>query len=440
MNHKKPGLHPLSLAVAKAAMLSLFSAVPVSAYSAGENFSSTKIGGSLELELQQAEGQDVAAEQGATSALPVRDSGRIGAELTLDLEHKFTDATEFVARLNMRSRQYSEDNLNNDDEEFSFRLERFYLEQNFSDETYRWRLGRQSIDDAMNTIIDEDLDGVRFTLDRGDVEFDVSLSQQDLVEASSFDRANEIANVYVTLEFKPRKRTVWMPYVLYRDQLPFGQEPTQQTAWYGLQGIVQPSNNWRYWLHAAAQDGEENSDDETRQLGGFMADIGLSLIIDNDYKPTLTFGFAHGSGGSNQTENRDERFRQSGLHSNDFRLNNKNRFRYLGEVVDPEITNIQILTLGLGAEFGNQWEADLALHTYTQVELETGNRLRGSDLEFETNGLSDDLGVAADFVVSFEPTSNLNLQATAGVFEPGEAFNANQEMAWIGSLELEYDF
>jgi len=395
----------------------------------------TSLSGRLGLELQQVEGQD---DSSSNTNMPVNDTGLLETSLTLGLKHEFTETAELVARLELRARQFFEDSLNNSDDAFSYQLERLYFEQSYMDGNYRWRLGRQGIDDAMNTIVDENLDGLRISIDQGKLEFDGSITQQDAIEASTRERSDKIANLYARVEFKPKRKTVWSPYILFRDQQKFADDFAAKIAWYGLQGLVQPNESWRYWLHLGAQKGKSNNATITRNVGGFLADFGVNYRINHPFKPVISLGYAHASGGSNDTGNRDERYRQSGLHSNNFRLNGKSRFRYLGEVLDPELTNIQILTLGFGAKLNKRWSADVALHTYNQLEIE--DEIRGSDLQFEPTELSKDLGTAADFIVAFEPMKNMDLQATFGTFDPGEAFASSQDMAWLGLLELEYDF
>jgi len=205
-------------------------------------------------------------------------------------------------------------------------------------------------------------------------------------------------------------------------------------TWMGLQGIVEPNNSAiRYWLHASVQDGEESDEDERVELGGFLVDLGINWTAGGSLKPTFTAGVAHATGGS-----RDERFRQSGLHSNDFALNGKNSFRYLGEVMDPELTNIQIITLGVGADLSEDWSTDIALHHYQQVDV--ADNLRGSDIEYDPLGISGQLGTGADLVISYQPDKQFDIKATAGVFEPGDAFDDDRDMAWLAKVEIDYDF
>ena len=202
--------------------------------------------------------------------------------------------------------------------------------------------------------------------------------------------------------------------------------------WAGLQGIVEPDNSsFRYWIHGSVLDGEVSNEADTTELGGYSVNLGLNWESNLPMQPTFTVAAAHATGGE-----QSERFRQSRLESNNFALNGKNTFRYLGEVLDTELTNIRVLTLGAGADLAKDWRADIALHSYQQVELE--DNLRGTDIEYSPLGIDDDLGQAADFILAYRPNKQLQIQATVGTFMPGDAFDDTRDTAWVTKIELEY--
>ncbi len=388
--------------------------------------SAPEFGASLELNLQRAEAQDA-------DFINDRDTALAEIELTLDVKQPFGDLAELVGRLQLSSRSFTRDERNNSDERFAYDLERLFLEVNPHD-NLRFRLGRQAFDDPMEFIWDEELDGIRLSFDIGDIELELSQTREDGFEASTLDRVDEIDNTYAAVTISPNKNTSWTPYVIYRTGDELGNSPQIDNTWIGLQAIVQPKNSsWRYWLHATAMDGTETEAGTEINLEGRAYQLGINWTANRAWKPTLTFAFSHATGGE-----RDERFRQTGLHGNDFALNDKSTFRYFGEVLDPELTNIRILTVGIGAEITKKWTADVAVHSYQQVELE--DNLRGSDIDFEPLGLNDDLGIGADLIVNYEYGKQLNLLMTAGRFVPGDAFSEGRDDAWIARLEVEFKF
>ena len=398
---------------------------------AASRFQLPEVGGTLELELRQNEGQDA-------PGILRRDTGLAEVELTLDIKQELVFSASLEARLALSTLRNSEERLDNDDEVEGFDLERLFLQLRPSD-SLRLRLGRQTLRDPMETIIDEELDGLQVRFEVGRFEADVSLTREDLFEASSVGRQDDITNTFGRLRFRPNKRSQWTPYVLHRSAQSFDGSIPFESTWVGLQGIVNPDqSNVRYWLHGMAQFGEIDAGpeigDESEDLGGFAVDAGINYSFGGRFfDSTLTLAAAYATGGS-----RDDRFRQSGLQSNDFDLNDKSTFRYFGEVLDPELTNIQILTLGWGVEPFNRWSADIALHAYQQEEAE--DSLRGADIEFQPLGMSRDLGTGADIIIAYEPNKALVIQGTAGRFFPGDAFDNEQDDAWLAKLEIEYEF
>lgn len=391
-----------------------------------QTFLTPELEGTLELNLQQADGQDNSSEMR-------RDTGRADVQLTLEYEQSLGPDSEVVLQLELNSRRFTDDELNNADDEFSYDLERFFY-QLYKNRSLRIRAGRFGIDDPMESIVDEDLDGLEITFRKDRFQLQLSRTRKDWFEASTVGRVDKITNTMGSVRISFNKNSRWMPYVLHRSSTRFNDMPVTEITWLGLQGIVQPEDSAiRYWVHASTQDGEEIEADETTTLGGYLFDIGVNWTASGELKPTFTAGIAHATGGS-----RADRFRQSGLQSNDFALNGKNSFRYLGEVMDPELTNIQIFTLGLGLELSKLVRADIAFHHYQQVEAD--DALRGSDVEFDPLGFNTDLGIGADVVVGYEPTKRFELKGTAGVFEPGDAFEDSRNTAWLTRVELEYKF
>jgi len=133
--------------------------------------------------------------------------------------------------------------------------------------------------------------------------------------------------------------------------------------WAGLQGIVEPDNSaFRYWFHGSVLDGETSDDSETIELGGYSLNVGLNWTTSLAMNPTFTIAVAQGTGGD-----RSERFRQSRLQSNNFALNGKNTFRYLGEVMDPFV----VVTLNFRQRAWMMiWVKPLTLSCHTN---QTGN-------------------------------------------------------------------
>lgn len=408
-------------AVAVSLCLALLTAMNANAQDESTEWERTEISSTLDVELRQTDGQDdVQAE---------RDTGRFRTDLTLELRQQFSEASRFVAQLELRAEYLTEDEIRNlpESDDLTYELERFYYQRFHAKKAVRWRLGRQNIDDLTGSAIDENLDGFRLTVEGDTLQLDLSFTRQDWIRGSSEDRDDEIYNALVQLTFRPTQSTRWMPFALYRKEydLDSGNEDSR-ASWVGIQGVVRPSEAWRYWIHAATRDGTDTDDDES--LGGVETNFGLSWSQQGRFKPVYTLGYARASSD----------YRQSGLHSNEFRINRKNRFQYLGEALDPELANLQVITLSMGIQPAKQWRGDIALHTYQQIDLE--DNIRGSDLEFDPDGINKDIGTALDMILSYQRSKQLEILLKTGMFEPGSAFSSDRSAAWIAGLEIEYEF
>ena len=116
---------------------------------------------------------------------------------------------------------------------------------------------------------------------------------------------------------------------------------------------------------------------------------------------------------------RNGEFRQSGLHSNETRLGGIPKFKIFGEALDPDVSNLKILTVGFGLRPTPSTSVDLVMHRYELDEF--AESLRGTALTAEPNqlGRSRDIGKALDIVVAFRNlfgVRRLGVDLSAGWF------------------------
>lgn len=382
----------------------------------------------LELRAQRAEGQD-------GPDRTERDLGRSRVGLGIDVRQALSERLEARAELLLRAERGSESGVLDDDEEQSIQLRRLHLDADLG--ASRLRAGRQALEDDGGFYIDTDVDGLRWTLDGDTRSLDVALSREAPFLDGNAQSQNTL-NALVAVEFELGKRQRWTPFVLYRSGDGEDGEDDADIAWYGVQGSGRIAGDARYWANAGGRRGEIRRDDgETRQLGGFALDTGLTWVFDTRAEPSLTLGFAHATGDDIPADG-DDGHRQSGLHANRNRFNGEFDFRHLGEVLDPELANIGILTLGAGVRIGKDASVDLVYHAYRQTEAD--DNLRGADIEFDPTGDSDDLGQGVDLIVGYDNGEALEVQAIAGLFQPGDAFADGTDDAWLVRLEIEYRF
>ena len=175
-----------------------------------------------------------------------------------------------------------------------------------------------------------------------------------------------------------------------------------------------------------------------RDVRGWALDTGVSLELPFRFKPYLTLGYARGSGDRSRGAGRDGAFRQTGLHGNNGKFRGLSRFRYYGEVLRPDLSNIKISTVALGVPIGEDAWIETIWHNYRQVVA--SRRISGSRLDIDPNGVSRKLGDEFDLVASYRPIgTRWEFELTAGAFRAGPAFGP-QQGRWAGLAEFKLDY
>ena len=166
---------------------------------------------------------------------------------------------------------------------------------------------------------------------------------------------------------------------------------------------------------------------------GHAIDLGASLTLPFSWEPTLTLGWARGSG-----SRRDGAFRQTGLNDNNWKFNGVDRFRYYGEVARPALSNIAIATLALGGALGPNSSIEVLLHDYRRVARD------GPEPDLRLNGdfgEGEHVGRELDVVLGLEAGAHWELELTAGLFAPGNAWaRDNRDTAAGLVFKVNYNF
>jgi TPR repeat protein len=190
-----------------------------------------------------------------------------------------------------------------------------------------------------------------------------------------------------------------------------------------------------------------------RNVMGWGMDTAVVLHMDAPLSPSLTFGYAFGSGDDDTTGRGDNHaFRQTDLEGNSSRRPNaESSFasRNYGEVLRPELSNIHVLQTGVSIPVLNASQINLTYFNYHLDEENSG--LRSSGINAPLNGTDSYLGQAVDVELNvdmdetFHLTQPLLTQSSSrvrlGVFQAGEAFGAAEdEYAFRGTLEFRIKF
>ena len=198
---------------------------------------------------------------------------------------------------------------------------------------------------------------------------------------------------------------------------------------FGVSAQGMPSESFSFWTQLAFLRG---SDELKRKYSAHAFDVGGTYRFPClPFHPNVTLGYASATGDRNPDDNRNTEFRQTGLQSNEAKFAGISYFKVYGEALDPELSNLEILTAGLGFRPAQNFTVDLVYHRYRLDEI--ADEIRNSALTAQMNQddtmLGKDMGSAIDIVLGFRNlfgVRRLGLDLRAGWFFPGKAFRIEE--------------
>lgn len=198
----------------------------------------------------------------------------------------------------------------------------------------------------------------------------------------------------------------------------------------GVRALGTPNNMFSYWVELGLTRGR---DEQRREYSGRGYDIGGTYrFIGLPYFPSFTLGYAFGSGGGNDpSARRNYDFRQTGLHSNEWKFAGIPQFKVYGEGLDPDLTNLQIFTAGVGFYPAPRVSVDLVYHRYRTdkiVDEVRNGQITAQMAQVDTH-LSKDVGQGVDVIIGVRNLfgiRRLGLDLRMGWFYPGKAYLRNE--------------
>lgn len=332
--------------------------------------------------------------------------------------------------------------------------------------------GRLNLAEAREWWWDDDLDGLRLLHDHGAWHSELMLARELLRERS--DQPDIDAELDGITRLAGRVSWLWAPKqtleVLFLHasdssgtqglgtRLPSWQEDGSDArlTWVGVRALGDRSlgnhGELRYWVDAAWVRGRETLidydddgdfitvDDIThRKVRGAAYDLGVSWETRLPARPSFTLGQAWASGDGDGSDGIDHTFRQTGLHNNKWRYHGVNRFRYYGELLRPELSNLTVTTAGIGLSLGNARSLDLIHHRYRQDHATRS--LRDARVSPSLTGRSRDVGEALDLVFGSREWTHMDLSLALSTFRAGQAYGSKAgERAWQALLEIAINF
>jgi hypothetical protein len=210
--------------------------------------------------------------------------------------------------------------------------------------------------------------------------------------------------------------------------------------WFGLRATgdqrIGAAQRFGYWLDGAWVRGRETvtdlrdfGSDQVRVAGlsdqavrGHALDAGIMWTLPGAWRPTVTVAYARGSGDGDAGDGVDHAYRQTGLQENKARYRGVNRFRYYGELLRPDLSNLAIRTVAFGLRFLPRSSLEIVLHDYRQIHL---SRSAPSDrLDASPRGVERSLGRELDLILGVREWERVELAARLGIFRAGRAFGS----------------
>lgn len=188
-----------------------------------------------------------------------------------------------------------------------------------------------------------------------------------------------------------------------------------------------------YWTEAALVVGSEDG----RPVRGWGFDAG-AVWTDKSlpWRPHVAVGLAVGSGDDGRGT--DTAFRQTGIQGNSQRFGGVVSTKTYGELVDPELSNLVVTTLGAGVRPTARTSIDVLYHEYFQARR--SDEIRDSELDEDPNGKNRHLGREIDLVVGVKESEHVSVELVGGVFLPGRAFESDRTPAWFLETNIEIRF
>ncbi|HEX2502065.1 MAG TPA: alginate export family protein [Methylomirabilota bacterium] len=296
------------------------------------------------------------------------------------------------------------------------------------------QVGRQRFEDERQWLYDEELDAVRLRFEHAALAIELSASRDGLVRKdlfSSTQQRERINNYMLLASYRLPRDTTLEAYAIVRDD----QDADRRPVFAGLRARGEPIEDLDYWLELAYAGGREGS----KRIRGWGVDLGATYEFQVGPKPALTLGFAFGSGDKNPDDDTDESFRQTGLQDNEGDFGGATDFKYYGEVLDPELSNLGIITAGLGIRPSDKFSVDLVYHYYFQHRA--APTLRNAGIDAEPSGRSRRLGSGIDLVFGLQEIwDHVDARFGVGYFLPGAAFPGSVGGAWVVGVEVQFRF
>ena len=287
---------------------------------------------------------------------------------------------------------------------------------------FEFNVGRRNYEDERHFLYDGSIDVASVSLRHEDIRAEAFVGRDVLWSLDLLQKARKVPSETMMLhaDYRGFDNQILSLYAMRRHDMS-GKEGTPIT--FGFRASGRPTPQFSYWSQFALLRG---SDENGRRFSGRSLEVGATYRFASlPYDPNITLAYAFGSGDAGGERNTE--FRQTGLHSNEAKFIGLAKFKAYGEMLDPELSNLKIATIGVGARATPGISIDLVYHRYRLDRLATEVRNWGLTALMNQPGTppSKDVGQEVDLVVGFRGlfgVRRLGLDLRMGKFFPGKAF------------------
>jgi alginate production protein len=401
---------------------------------------------------------------------------RLGQELQLQLLYALSESTALFLEGQVAYEAELYNKTKPRQLEWAFERGQTWLYMsNVFDSHVSLQLGRQSIRERRSWWWDADLDAVRLHYDRQYGNAEVVIAQELAREATDEEhidpRHRNVLRMFGTSTWSWAKNQRVDTFFLYHHD--HSHQPSVGTrrkasgadasdaslAWFGGRASgkldLDRFGEMDYRLEGAGVTGHEvvfDFEDDvqrknrsrvssrfSRKVMGWAIENSLSWETRLPGRPTFSLGYALGSEDRHPDHGTDHAFRQTGLHDNKGRFRGVNRFRYYGELLRPDLSNLQIWTVALGFCFWRDSSIEFVYHWYNQ--LHAASTLTEARLSVDPEGSHREIGQEWDVVIGLEEWEHFQIEMIGALFRAGPAYGRRSgEIASSISLQLQYNF
>jgi alginate production protein len=289
-------------------------------------------------------------------------------------------------------------------------------------------IGRQNFEDGRHSLYDTSMDVISISL-RGKIQASLSAGREILVDMdTSHEKPDRIDTGMLYIDYRGIENIILAGYGVVRsDQNRHPLDGEGRPRLMGIRSFGAPTMNFRYWTDLGFVGGR---DVLARRIEAYGADAGATYRAEGlPWNPYVTLAFAYGSGDDPKSEKNND-FRQTGLQSNEVRIGGIPEMKRYGEALDPDLSNLRIITAGLGFYLGPDISLDLVYHRYhlNHIAEEVRNQALTALMNQSRRNHTLDVGGALDVGIGVRNLfglRKLGIDVRAGLFFPGSAFRNN---------------